>query len=118
MSKEEKKQSYALVILRRDGDHINVLEIDNYDKVFDLYNELTARWSSCVQEKKPFHLMSPVVTTFDPGLIYEITIKPIVETMGSNRYDNPYQQAMRKQGFQNTFNNPDILSEIKDGGYR
>lgn len=118
MAKEEKKQSYVLVILRRDGEHITVSENESYDKTFELYNELIAKWTAAVKEHVPFSINSPVVTTFDPGLIYEITIKPIVETMSSGRYDNPYQQAMRKQGFQNTFGNQDMLSEIKDGGYR
>ena len=119
MAKEEKKQSYWLVIMRRDGEHISILEDTDYDKVIDEYKVLTDRWASCVKESIPFHLSKPVVTTFDPTMIYEITVKPIVETIGStNRHDNPYQQAMHKNGLSHTINNPQLLSEIKDGGYR
>ena len=107
-----------LAILRRDGEHISVLEGEDYDKIYEQYKEITARWATSVKEQTPFSINSPVVTTFDPGLIYEITIKPVVETTGSNRYENPYQQAMHKHGLQNTFGNQGLMSEIKDGGYR
>ena len=111
MKNEEKKPSYVLVVLRRDGEHIAVLEDNNYDKVFEKYNEVAAKWASCVKENIPFSLTSPIVTTFDPGLIYEIKINPVVETAAS-KYDNPYAQKMRQNGLAS------MQGENLDQGYR
>lgn len=112
MKNEEKKPSYVLVILRRDGEHIAVLEDNNYDKVFEAYNEVAAKWASSIKEQTPFSLTSPVVTTFDPGLIYEIKINPVVETAASSKYDNPYANKMRQNGLGS------MQGENLDQGYR
>lgn len=112
--KEEKKPLYGLFIMRRDENHISVIESLNYDEVFEAYKKLVADWAACVKELRPFSLSTPVVTTFDPGLIYEITVRPILAETAVSKYDNPYQQKMMKNGFQNTFASPDVL----DGGYR
>lgn len=115
MKNEEKKPSYVVLILRKDGEHIAVAEDTNYDKVFETYKELTAKWASCVKELTPFSLTSPVVTTFDPGLIYEIKINPIVETVASSKYDNPYANQMRQKGLA-AMQTP--IGENLDQGYR
>lgn len=112
--KEEKKSLYSLMILRRDGEHINVCESTNYDEVFERYKEVRSRWASCIKENEPFELLKPIVTSFDPGLIYEITVRPIIETT-SSRFDNPYQQEMMKKGLANTIR---TQPEILDGGYK
>ncbi len=109
--KEEKKPLYALHILRRDEQHISVLESDNYDKVYEMYTEITNLWADCVKNSLPFSLKSPVVTTFDPGLIYEIKILPIMVEQTSSRYDNPYHQRMVKQGLGTSIPIPPILDE-------
>jgi hypothetical protein len=111
--KEEKKALYALYIMRRDENHISVTESHNYDEVFEVYKKLIEAWSVSVKEQKPFSLSSPVVTTFDPGLIYEITVRPIMPEQNASKYDNPYQQKMMKNGLQNM-----LHSDILDGGYR
>lgn len=115
MKNEEKKPSYVVAILRRDGDHIFVLEDTNYDKVFETYTEVTAKWASCIKDTVPFSLTSPVVTTFDPGLIYEIKINPVVETPASSKYDNPYANQMRQKGLA-AMQGP--TGENLDQGYR
>lgn len=111
--KEEKKALYALYIMRRDENHIIVVESHNYDEVFEAYKKLIEAWTTSVKEQKPFSLSSPVVTTFDPGLIYEITVRPIMPEQTVSKYDNPYQQKMMKNGLQSMLQ-PDVL----DGGYR
>lgn len=111
--KEEQKTLYALHILRRDEGHISVMETTEYDKVFEEYQKITKNWASAVKEHQPFSLTSPVVTTFDPGLIYEIKIVPIMAQQPSSRYDNPYHQQMVNKGLQNV--NPG--SPVLDGGY-
>lgn len=113
MKNEEKKPSYAVVILRRDEQHILVLEDNNYDKVFEEYEKIAAKWASCVKDHTPFSLTSPVVTTFDPGLIYEIKINPVVETAAS-KYDNPYANQMRRNGLAAM----QTVGENLDQGYR
>jgi hypothetical protein len=115
--KEERKTLYGLFILKRDGDHISVLETDNYDEVFESWKQLKDQWTSCVQDSKPFELLKPIVTAFDPNLIYEITVKPVVETTASSKNYNPYREQMNKEGFSNTFGNHAVLSNVKDGGY-
>ena len=110
---EEKKQIYMLVILRRDGRDIVVSESQDYDKMFEEYKEIASKWASCIKDNVPFALMKPVVSTFDPGLIYEITITPVVETP-ANRYDNPYAKKMRREGL----GAMQTLSENLDEGYR
>lgn len=117
--KEESKTSYGLFVLRRNEDHISVLETDNYDEAYEAWETLKQQWAKCINESLPFELTSPVVTAFDPNLIYEIILKPVVETMANNsRNFNPYKQAMHQNGLQNTLGNHAMLSEIKDGGYR
>lgn len=115
--KEETKTLYALHVLRRDGAHISVLESVNYDEVYDSWKELKERWTKCVQESLPFELNKPLITTFDPNLIYEITVKPVVETMANDKNYNPYKEQMHKEGFSNTFGKSAMSSGIKDGGY-
>ena len=110
---EEKKALYALHIMRRDENHISVMESSNYDEVFEAYKKLIVSWTECVKEHRPFSLSSPVVTTFDPGLIYEISVRPVMPEQSTNKYDNPYQQKMMKNGF-----GPGIQTDVLDGGYR
>jgi hypothetical protein len=121
MSKEEKKiPVYGLWVLRRDGQHIEVVESSNYDEVFERYNQVKIEWAQAIKDKTPFELTKPIVTSFDPGLIYEITIKLITETTTS-RYENPYQQNMVKNGFSSMFKSPQQTiqggSDLLDGGY-
>jgi len=118
---EEKVQFYGVWILRSDGEHITALETDKYDKAHELWLKLTDNWEDAVKNNKPFRLTAPVVTSFAPSLIVEITIKPLTTPAEESKYQNPYQQAMRKQGLSNMLNgggangvNPDLL----DGGYR
>lgn len=115
--KEEKKTVYVLHILRRDENHISVIESNNYDEVYEQYKLLIENWNICIKEQKPFSLSFPVVTTFDPGLIYEITVRPLMAEQNDTKYDNPYQQKMMKTGFQNMFSTTPS-SDLLDNGYR
>jgi hypothetical protein len=112
--KEEKQTIYALWILRKDQEHISVIETTKFDEVFELYNEIKNKWTLCIKDQTPFELLKPIVTSFDPGLIYEITIRPITET-SSTKYENPYQQQMLKNGLSNMFK---PSSDLLDGGYK
>jgi hypothetical protein len=111
-NKEEKKSLYALYIMRKDENHITAIESSNYDEVYEMYKKLTQEWAICVKEQKPFSMVEPVVTTFDPGLIYEITVRPVVVEQNLSKYDNPYQKKMLEKGFSNAF-----PGNVLDNGY-
>jgi hypothetical protein len=119
MSKtEEKKQVYEVWILRHDEQHICSISEMNYDKCFENWEKLVKDWKSSISDKTPFSMSKPVVTAFDPGLIKEITLRPVVQ-VAESKYDNPYQQKMMRDGLANTLkgvNSP--IPDILDGGYR
>jgi len=115
-NKEEKATTYGALVKKRDGDFIVAIESNDYDEVFEEWQKLKDQWADCVKESKPFELTSPIVTAFDPNLIYEITVQPVVETT-SSKHANPYKAAMQQHGFSNTVGNSQILSDVKDGGY-
>lgn len=115
MKNEEKKPSYICLILRKDGEHISVLESTDYDKVYDEYTRVTSEWTKCIKENTPFSLKFPVVTTFDPGLIYEIKLNPVVEPLASSRNDNPYSKQMQRTGLAAM---QTLRGENLDEGYR
>jgi hypothetical protein len=109
------KQSYSVWIMRRDGNHICVIETDNFDEADKVNEELINKWVSCLKEQSPFGIRKPLITTFDPGYIYEISLLPFGQTNNSN---NPYQQQMRDNGFSSTFNKFKSGSEMLDSGYK
>lgn len=116
MSKiEEKKQIYEVWILRHDDQHICSISETNYDKCFENWEKLLKEWKFSISEKTPFAMTVPIVTAFDPGLIKEITLRPVVQ-VAESKYDNPYHEKMRKEGLTNTLR--PTGSDILDGGYR
>lgn len=122
MSKEETKKvpSYGVYILRKDDQHIELLVSNNYDECFDRYKEIKDRWAQSIKDKTPFELERPIVTAFDPGLVYEITLRLITETP-SSRNENPYQKQMEKNGLGNMFSRTaqvGLSGDLLDGGYR
>lgn len=112
---EEKKTIYALYIVRNDIGPMGVFESDNYDNVFVKWKELKEMWTTAIENKVPFEILEPVVTAFDPGLIMEITLKPVVETTAS-RYNNPYERQMVEKGLTSTLKS--YHPELNDGGYK
>lgn len=116
MNKKEENTTYGVWILRRDGDHIQISETTKYDEAFQEWDKMQKEWALCVQETRPFVLTSPMVAAFEPSLIYEITLRPVVETT-SNTNHNPYKKVMNQNGFGSTFGNSQLLSDVKDGGY-
>lgn len=114
---EEKKQVYEVLILRHDGEHISCFSEMNYDKCFETWTKLVTDWKSSISEKVPFSITVPVVTAFDPGLIKEICLRPVIQ-VSESKYDNPYQQKMMRDGLANTLRGATTLPDILDGGYR
>ena len=116
MQNKEESPTYGTIIMLRGAEPIIALETKKYDEAFEVWKTLKDQWATCIKDSVPFELTSPIVTAFDPNLIYEITVKPVVETTSNKNY-NPYKQAMNKHGLANTLGNSQILSDVKDGGY-
>lgn len=108
MSKD--KTIYQVAILRKDNAHIMVRETSNFEECLATWKALHTKWADSVKEPKPFVLEDPIITAFEPGLIYEITLKPLYEesTVDSS---NPYQKAMVERGLSNSLQGTDLLGQ-------
>lgn len=117
---ETPKAEYGVLILRRDQQHIQALLTSDYEAAFKLWQELSKKWQESVKETIPFQLTAPIVTAFDPGLISEITIRPVIENKLTSNPNNPYEKEMRERGFSDTFGrytgNANAIPE--GGGYK
>jgi hypothetical protein len=109
------KQVYVVLILRRDLNHITVLETENYDSAFELWTSLKDKWPEKLKEQKPFELTKPIVSAFDPGLISEIKIETY--TIQESVAHNPYTQEMQKNGLSSTLSKLKT-SDLLDRGYK
>lgn len=117
--KTEEKQVYETIIFRKDGEHISALQSIKFDEAVEKWKELNGQWEEAIANKKPFKIMNPIVTAFDPGLISEIAVRPLMKVPES-KYDNPYQQQMMKQGLSNTLRQQGghpVNSGMLDEGY-
>lgn len=118
MSNSSEKVSYAVLIKRRGNlEPVVILESSNFDECFKLWEELHNNWEICIKETKPFVLKTPVVTAFDPALIFEICVVPFSNNF-SQQNGNPYVRRMKQEGFSKALEGysntgPDVL----DGGY-
>jgi hypothetical protein len=116
MVSDKKQEVYSVWIMRRDQSHITVLETSNFEEADKAYQELEARWTTALKDQLPFKLRSPYMTSFDPGLIYEISLLPFGNT--NVQVDNPYQVQMRQNGFSNTFGKVTKGGDMLDNGYK
>ena len=105
------KQIYGVFILKRNQDHILVLESNNFEEANEVWKSLTNNWETSLKDQKPFIFNKPIVTAFDPGLIYEITLKPVNKSNVKVDSNNPYQRHMEKEGFTNTLNRYGLYDE-------
>jgi hypothetical protein len=109
----EQKIKYGVYVLKKSQDHISVKETESYDEAFAIWVELKERWAMCIKEQKPFEIVKPIVTAFDPGMIYEVTLRPVPQVAASLG-NNPYAAQAQQQGFGSMFSGQ---SGILDGGY-
>lgn len=101
MAKE--KMVYAVIIFRRDSEHIQVIESTDYDKCYEKWKSLQLEWTASAKEQRPFILEDPVITAFTPSVIYEIKLIPVMSEEMISKSHNPYQQRMTQNGFSNMF---------------
>src|SRR6266478_10032833 len=94
---EESKQIYEVIMIRSDGNHITAKSTDNYDVCFEAWKILVDKWENAVTKKIPFSITEPIVSAFDPGLVMEISIRPLMK-VSESKYDNPYQKRMMNEG--------------------
>ena len=112
---EEKVETvYEVILVRNDKDFpVIVLQSTNYDECYAKWQQLHEKWQETSDNNKVFVMDEPFVTAFNPVLIREITLRPIVE-QSVGKHKNPYQQQMLDKGLSAVLGGSDIL----DGGYR
>ena len=93
---------YQVVILRTNGDHLSILETDNFQQCFSKWEELHTQWQECVKNNCPYIIQEPIITAFTPSMIYEISVVPVAPR-DMNKTHNPYERQMYEQGFGKTF---------------
>jgi hypothetical protein len=97
------KLVYSVLICRSDGNHIVVIESNNYDRCYDMWKQMQEKWALASKEQVPFLLEDPVVTAFAPPMIFEIKLVPVMTEEMASKSHNPYQRKMTEQGFGKTF---------------
>lgn len=98
---------YGVIIHRRTTPLV-VLESDDFEECKKLWEELQDQWVKASKELVPFVLKTPVMTAFEPALIYEISLIPVVEQT-TTQSDNPYHRDMVQNGLGSTFRGRDLL---------
>ena len=101
---------YAVIILRKDQQHISVMEDTNYSKCLEKWEALHLQWVEAYKSTSPFILKDPIVTAFEPGLISEIKLVPLMDESVVDT-DNPYQKKMLQRGLSEMQGN-DLLARI------
>ena len=119
MSVEEKKV-YEVLILRIDDAHITALRSESYDECYEKWQILHKDWKKSSDENEPFVMKEPLVTAFNPTLIKEITLVPVI-LQEQNKHNNPYQQEMLDKGLGETltkYRGKQASGDLLDGGYK
>lgn len=97
------QKMFAVTVLRRDEQHMILVQTPSQDEARKAWTVLLERWKTAIKEQTPFVLDNDVTATaFDPGLIYEITIKSTDLTSRFSQ-NNPYQNEMATNGFSNSW---------------
>lgn len=97
------RKMFAVTLLKRDQQHIIISQTENYDEARATWTKLVEAWTRALKDQHPLVLDNSVTATaFDPGLVYEITIKTMDLTSRVNT-SNPYTQDMLANGFSNSF---------------
>jgi hypothetical protein len=122
MSSVKPELSYAVIIYRRDNEHIIVQKVEEFSKAKTLWKQLQDQWVAAHKETVPFILDGADIlcdiTCFDPGLIKEIKLEPVSGTVTTQAEDNPYMKRMMQQGFAKSFQNSTSGIDLLDGGYK
>jgi hypothetical protein len=107
---------YSVLVLRKDKDHLTIIETENYDEAYESWKKIQEMWVSNLSEQKAFVLEKPIVTAFDPGLIYEIKIVPY--SVSKSHRNNPYHSEMKTRGLEGSLGRFTNANDLLDGGYK
>ena len=103
MSQVVNDRVYKVLIFRVDGNHMEILESDDFKSVRTVYDGLNVEWVASTAEKRPFNMPPPAMHSFVPALISEIK----VESMSKDEYHkqgNPHYQKMQREGLSGVMN--------------
>lgn len=117
----EEKLTYAVIIIRKDGNHIIALESEDYDACHDRWKSLVEQWhkKGGIENPGPFVIEDPIVTAFEPGLISSITIKPLEKDVKrTKRHHNPFENKMQQEGLSSMFSGHPGADQLLDGGFK
>ena len=116
----EEKLTYVVVVMRKDFNHIAAMETDNFDEAKTHWRKLADEYKVAATDNVPFEMEKPIVTSFDPGLISEITIQVQPKETVNNKLGehNPYVEQTRNEGLNNTMKFRGAGSDVLDGGYK
>ena len=97
--KQEVNYMYRVLVVRQDLQiPLYVYESDSLESVEKCYRELDKEWTTSVEEKRPFRLRSPFITSFSPALCMEIKVEKL--TFEDFQHEqNSNHTAMNEQGF-------------------
>lgn len=119
MDKSTETKTYEVVLFKSNSGPLLVHTDTNEERARKLVLSLSEQWGKCIKEQTPFLLKSPVFSSFDPGLIREISVMESATPTGA---DNPYQQEMVNKGFTESFKGQSQVkqpySELLDKGFK
>ena len=120
MDKSKETKTYEVVLYKSNSGPLLVHTDNNKERAKQLVLKLSEQWTKCIKDQTPFLLESPIFSSFDPGLIREISV---IESTLATGADNPYQQEMVNKGFTESFKsqtkvNQSPYSELLDKGFK
>jgi hypothetical protein len=123
MSEQENVLSYAVVVYRKDNEHIIVQKASDFTEAKKLWRELQEKWVTAHKEVTPFILDGADIlcdiTCFEPGLIKEIKLEAVSGNSTQGMEDNPYMKRMMQQGLAKSLQNPGRTGmDLLDNGYK
>jgi len=112
MSKKKSTVVYEVIMMRRDTPLV-IMQSENFDECYERWKVLHSQWAEAIKEVKPFVLEDPILTAFEPGMIYEIILQPIQAAPSMNvNPNNPYYKNMMEHGLSKSLGNEDLLSKV------
>lgn len=109
-----KELTYLVRIVRIDERVIDLVETDDFSEAKGIWQKAHEQWTLAVSERRPFLVVEPIVTAFDPSLIREVIVFPIQK---QQKTDNPYKAKMQEKGLSAMFESS-VYGNVLDQGYK
>jgi len=122
MSESTPELVYALVVYRKDNEHIIVRRVTDFHEAKKLWTDLQNKWIQAHKDEIPFILdgvdILCDITCFEPGLIKEIKLEAVSGNSTQGIQDNPYAKRMLQQGFSKSISPQGRAGmDLLDNGY-